>query len=133
MWVPLMEKAWAKVRGSYESANGGFNEEAIRVIVGCPVVSYSTYTIDSQAQAHKLWEIIKTADVLGYIMAAGSTVTNQSKIKNECGIDQSHAYSILSAFQIDFGGETTFMLLMRNPWDLTTYTSEWNPTDPRWN
>lgn len=41
-WAMLLEKAWAKVRGNYESANGGFVETGLRSLVGCPVISYST-------------------------------------------------------------------------------------------
>jgi hypothetical protein len=38
MWAPLLEKVWSKVRGSYENASGGFNEQGIRTMTGCPVM-----------------------------------------------------------------------------------------------
>jgi hypothetical protein len=37
MWVPLLEKAWAKVNGSYSNASKNTNTlECIRSIIGCP-------------------------------------------------------------------------------------------------
>lgn len=41
-WGMLLEKAWAKLRGNYEQADGGFVETGIRALVGCPVISYMT-------------------------------------------------------------------------------------------
>ena len=135
MWAPLLEKAWAKVRGSYESANGGFNEQGIRTMVGCPVASYNTGAIGSAAAASSMFEIIKQADILGYIMSAGTAGNGSDQERNSCGIAMSHAYAIITAFEITNkdSSDKTQMLMMRNPWDLTYYTSEYSRTDPVWN
>ena len=37
LWVPLIEKAWAKVLGSYTRANGGGEDEALHTLIGTPV------------------------------------------------------------------------------------------------
>jgi hypothetical protein len=42
MWGPLLEKAWAKLKGSYEAADGGFLESGMRALTGCPVFSYKS-------------------------------------------------------------------------------------------
>jgi hypothetical protein len=36
-----LEKAWAKVMGSYEATGGGFYDNAIRWLVGSPVFFYA--------------------------------------------------------------------------------------------
>lgn len=41
-WGMLLEKAWAKLKGNYESADGGFVENGLRSLIGCPVMSYRT-------------------------------------------------------------------------------------------
>jgi hypothetical protein len=55
MWAPILEKGWAKVKGDYESADGGFNVSGLRAVVGSPVFRYRT-------------ELIGTA---GYLSQAG--------------------------------------------------------------
>lgn len=41
MWAPLLEKAWAKVKGTYAQANGGFNINGLRSLTGVPAFTYS--------------------------------------------------------------------------------------------
>ena len=39
-WAMMLEKAWAKVKGTYTMADGGFVQNGLRSLVGCPVISY---------------------------------------------------------------------------------------------
>ena len=45
MWGPILEKAWAKLRGSYENADGGLLSNGIRSVTGAPVYLYETYQV----------------------------------------------------------------------------------------
>jgi hypothetical protein len=40
MWAPILEKAWAKVKGSYENASGGHLPGSLRMLTGAPVFFY---------------------------------------------------------------------------------------------
>lgn len=40
MWGNLLEKAWAKVKGNYMAAEGGFTYSGLRVLTGAPVFGY---------------------------------------------------------------------------------------------
>lgn len=42
MWGPIIEKVWAKAKGSYEMADGGLIENGLRAITGNPVFYYQT-------------------------------------------------------------------------------------------
>jgi hypothetical protein len=44
----------------------------------------------------------------------------------------SHAYTILGAFNIVDSGKTWNLLLARNPWGYTYYSSDWKYSDSRW-
>jgi calpain-15 len=36
LWVLILEKAWAKVNGSYDLTDGGFTSDAISCLTGAP-------------------------------------------------------------------------------------------------
>jgi len=40
LWGPILEKAFAKVKGSYAMANGGYTVSGIRSLTGLPVFYY---------------------------------------------------------------------------------------------
>ena len=42
IWVPILEKAWAKVMGHYSNINSWSSVNAIRVLTGAPVFEYAT-------------------------------------------------------------------------------------------
>ena len=42
MWSALIEKAWAKMKGTYLSADTGFNVNGLRALTGAPVFTYKT-------------------------------------------------------------------------------------------
>ena len=39
-WAPLLEKAWAKLKGNYAAADGGLVTSGIRSLTGAPVFSW---------------------------------------------------------------------------------------------
>lgn len=51
IWSALVEKAWAKVAGNYELANGGYLENALRSLAGVPVFTYWGQEIINDAEA----------------------------------------------------------------------------------
>ena len=52
---------------------------------------------------------------------------------NTCGMVTSHAYSILSAFEMMDQSKSVYkMILLRNPWGTTQYNQSWHKADPKW-
>lgn len=58
MWVPLLEKAWAKTHGTYENIEGGDPSEAFGFLFNSPSLQYtvSSLTLDT------LWNVVSQAD-----------------------------------------------------------------------
>ena len=133
LWSVILEKAWAKIGGNYELSNGGFLESGLRSMTGVPVFTYWGYYIDTDEVALLLWDTMKAADDIDYLMSAAVYETVPDSVTNNCGIVQGHAYTVLTAFEMtDSDGTVHKMYLFRNPWGITYYSSDWNKDDSRW-
>jgi hypothetical protein len=133
MWAAILEKAWAKVRGNYVSANGGIQMNALHMLTGVPVYNYGTSTITDTAGAEAAYARILAADAAGYIMTAGTAGGGNDQVSNACGIAMSHAYSLLAAFTMtDAGGTAHKCFMIRNPWGTAGYSGKWNKDDSDW-
>jgi len=135
MWISVIEKAWAKVKGSYFAAQGGRIENALRTLAGIPVENFRMSKIRSQSQAHQFWKKLKDADDRGYYMGAGTSGGQNDN--NVCGIINMHAYTVIAIFKLDYTNSTSTtpqkMIVARNPWGRSEYKLEWSGSDPRWN
>lgn len=79
-----------------------------------------------------MWDLIMAADAVNYLMAAGTAGSGNDQETNTCGIAKSHSYSILAPFSMTYNGAAIKMLLMRNPWGTSYYSSDWKASDSRW-
>jgi hypothetical protein len=77
------------------------------------------------------FDLLTAANNANYAMGAGTSGGLDTSI-NDCGIAFGHAYSILETFLMNFEGTDIKMVLMRNPWGVTFYSSDWNHSDARW-
>ena len=48
MWGPIIEKAWAKVKGAYMNADGGMSSNALRFMTGAPSPMILTKEFDEK-------------------------------------------------------------------------------------
>ena len=132
MWAPILEKAWAKVKGNYEASEGGFVVSGLRAITGAPVFTYDTASIGVDVSEEAVYNLFVAANDAEYPMGAGTTGGSDTG-RNDCGIETGHAYSILEPFEMtDANSVTTKMLLMRNPWGTTDYSAAWHAEDAAW-
>ena len=71
LWMMLLEKAYAKLHGSYYLLKGGFVSEALMDLTGCPT---STYNLSDDFVQHfvhngQFWELLKHFWNEGYLLA----------------------------------------------------------------
>lgn len=66
-------------------------------------------------------------------MSIGTLSSSSDSTFNLCGIANSHAYSLLSAFTMtDSNGTAHKMVMARNPWGVTYYNWTWSVNDTNW-
>ena len=61
LWVPLIEKAYAKVHGGYHQLRGGNVSEALADLSGCPTVSYQLDddNMRQMIQGGQFWKLLE--------------------------------------------------------------------------
>lgn len=95
LWVILLEKAWAKLHGSYERIEAGFAENVLRDLTGAP-----TEVVETSDE--NLWERISRADRLRWIMAASAGSTSASvEALEKLGLVGNHSYGLLGCVEIE--------------------------------
>ena len=99
IWVLLLEKAWAKIFGSYQRIEAGTTGEALPCLTGSPSdMVFHAETKDKEM----LWRKIKDADAKNYIIAtavsSGKLGKTSEDMKN-VGLVDAHAYSLISVHE----------------------------------
>ena len=126
LWVLLLEKAWAKVHGSYERIEAGFAENVLRDLTGAPS---EVLTHDDE----QLWEKLLEAEEAGFLMAASAGQTAASKdLLEEMGLVGNHSYGLLDVREVDVDGEREQLVKLRNPWGDFEWTGDWSDSSSNW-
>ena len=122
LWVPLLEKAFAKYYGSYAELERGYVQHALSDLTGA--VTETIYLAEASQGAGKLvlWKQLTLAYKNRYILGAGSiTGTTASREVLDEGIIMNASYLIYDVKEI--GGHK--LLKLRNPPDYGEGAGEW--------
>ena len=130
IWVPLLEKAWSKIKGSYLGSDGGFIQNGIRSLAGCPVFTY--FTTDQNET--DTWNMLKAYDEAHGSYLLGAATVGSDTSRNSFGVANGHAFTILSVFSLrdKFGAEEYQLYMIRNPWSNTYYSGDFHYRDSKW-
>jgi len=135
LWVLLLEKAYAKLHGCYYLLRGGFANEGLIDLTGCP--SQSFYFEDEHVQQMvkngSLWEYLRYSDEEGYLICASTPGedrwTEEGEPLDELGgLVPGHAYSVIQVKE----HRNTKLLNLRNPWGHFEWKGEWSDNSPLW-
>lgn len=113
MWVMILEKAWAKLHGSYQRIDGGQSHITLRDLTGAPSFEY----VIEDEKNKGLWDKIKTYDENNFIMCAGIDGGNGEEKDKELGLVAGHAYGLIAAKTVtNKNGKQVNIVNLRNPW-----------------
>ena len=126
LWVLLLEKAWAKIHGSYEKIELGLTKDVLRDLTGAPCMVLTTG--DPEA-----WPKLLDAESKKYLLtaSAGNTKASQQLIE-QMGLIGLHAYAILDVQEVTTPTGPARLIKMRNPWGNREWTGDWSDESPLW-
>ncbi|KZP03453.1 cysteine proteinase, partial [Athelia psychrophila] len=127
-WVPLLEKAYAKLHGDYDSLEGGFANEGIEDLTGgIP----DTICINDIMDRELFWkqDLLRASEDMLFTCGLGSPVSTLEFDSTVKGIITGHAYAVLKA--VEFRGKR--FLKIRNPWGSNEWKGRWSDGSEEWN
>ncbi|RVE67655.1 hypothetical protein OJAV_G00104950 [Oryzias javanicus] len=127
-WPALMEKAYAKVCGSYADMNAGTPAEALVDFTGG--VHMCVQLSDPPAD---LWELMCRAGQTKSLMSCGTpqgATAENTVLPN--GLVQGHAYTVTGVKQMKSRGETVQLVRLWNPWGKREWNGDWSDESPLW-
>eukprot|EP01129_Flabellula_baltica_P016099 TRINITY_DN842_c0_g1_i4.p1 TRINITY_DN842_c0_g1~~TRINITY_DN842_c0_g1_i4.p1 ORF type:complete len:864 (+),score=217.92 TRINITY_DN842_c0_g1_i4:513-3104(+) len=123
VWVPLIEKAYAKLHGSYESIESGVISNALVDLTG---ESSEAIIIE---YGDDYWEVIKLSIEQKFFLGCAKADSKSDMEEDDGnGIIANHAYGILNAVEID----NKKMVRCRNPWGRHEWSGRWADYAKEW-
>ena len=143
-WAALLEKAYAKMSGSYVSLAGGRTSAALSDLTGglSQTIEFSEISLLS-ADTTRLYQKLEKALCGGGVVCLGIDhdqlpgTGSVREVRRENGLFAGHAYSLLRCFELPAGlsgpdSETTLLVKVRNPWGEAEWTGRWGDSCKMW-
>ncbi|XP_040825909.1 calpain-3 isoform X5 [Ochotona curzoniae] len=122
-WSALLEKAYAKLHGSYEALKGGNTTEAMEDFTGGV-----TEFFEIKDAPWDMYKIMRKAIERGSLMGCSidTIVPVQYETRMACGLVRGHAYSVTGLEEALFKGEKVKLVRLRNPWGQVEWNGSWS-------
>jgi hypothetical protein len=130
LWVSILEKAYAKLHGSYEALEGGVVQDALVDLTGGAGEEIDMFHESSQLDlvSGRLWFQLQRFKQEGFLLGAGSPSGSDVHVSSS-GIVQGHGYSLLQVREVD--GHK--LVQIRNPWaNEVEWNGPWSDMSPEW-
>uniref|UniRef100_A0A3B4XZP9 Calpain-1 catalytic subunit-like n=1 Tax=Seriola lalandi dorsalis TaxID=1841481 RepID=A0A3B4XZP9_SERLL len=127
-WPALLEKAYAKVCGSYSDMNAGTPSEALVDFTGGVHMC-----IQLSDPPPSLWELMCRAGLSKSLMGCGTPQGETSAntvLPN--GLVQGHAYAVTGVKQMMSRGQPVNLVRLWNPWGQKEWNGDWSDQSPLW-
>lgn len=130
-WSALLEKAYAKLYGSYEAIKGGVTSEALEDLTGGVAQSYD---LDDMISSSQLFTIIEKGFERSSLMGCSIYPDpNIVEARTSEGLVKGHAYSVTKVQVVDIISKKIQLIRIRNPWgDEVEWNGDWSDKSSEW-
>ena len=157
LWVSLVEKACAKLYGSYEALEEGTTDEALATLTGFPCERLELRKArrahrarsggameddddggggggDAAGDPDMIWARLLSFHEAGFLLSASVGGDGAENAAAEAmGLLADHAYSLLRVVNVAGTARGNAQLVMlRNPWGKLEWKGEWSDSSPLW-
>ncbi|XP_069567692.1 calpain-3 isoform X1 [Brachyistius frenatus] len=131
-WSALLEKAYAKLHGSYEALKGGNTTEAMEDFTGGVTEFY-----EMKEAPKELYKIMKKALERGSLMGCSidSLVPARFETRTVTGLVKGHAYSVTAVEECkpsQHKESKVRLVRLRNPWGQVEWNGPWSDNSKEW-
>uniref|UniRef100_A0A8C0WEG2 Calpain-9 n=1 Tax=Castor canadensis TaxID=51338 RepID=A0A8C0WEG2_CASCN len=128
-WSALLEKAYAKLNGSYEALKGGSAIEAMEDFTGGVAENFQT-----RDAPEDFYQILGKALKRGSLLGCSIDIRDaaDSEARTPFGLIKGHAYTVTGIDQVDFQGQKVELIRVRNPWGQVEWNGSWSDSSPEW-
>ncbi|XP_067418011.1 calpain-5-like [Emydura macquarii macquarii] len=143
-WSALLEKAYAKLNGSYEALEGGNTAEALVDFTGGvsePLV-LDTGEFEDAGRREELFQALLQDHARGALISCSIRPApgEAAETPLDCGLVRGHAYGVTAVRRVRlgrglrslFGAKKLQLIRMRNPWGSTEWNGAWSDGSKQW-
>jgi len=138
MWSALLEKAYAKLAGSYEALSGGNTGDALIDFTGgvSELINFEEEGVRTDpSKTEKFFIAMKKAFNRHAMISASIECADSSQMEArlDSGLIVGHAYGVSRVYELEVGSHGLCRLIkLRNPWGQKEWQGDWRDDDPKW-
>ncbi|ELV10716.1 Calpain-14 [Tupaia chinensis] len=118
-WGALLEKAYAKLSGSYEDLQIGQVSDALVDFTGGV-----TMTINLEEAPSNLWDLLAQATYRRTLIGCQTHPQEQRVLEN--GLVNGHAYTLTGIWKVTCKYGPEYLVRLRNPWGKVEWKGDWS-------
>uniref|UniRef100_T1JFC5 Calpain catalytic domain-containing protein n=1 Tax=Strigamia maritima TaxID=126957 RepID=T1JFC5_STRMM len=127
-WVSLLEKAYAKLYGSYERLSDSSMTEVFQDLTGGIVQSFCLASLDRRLT----YRVVNSAVPRATLLVATVQLENKKQLRLRNGLLSHHSFAITGLARVRTTVGEVLLVRLHNPWGRGTWNGSWSDRSWEW-